>query len=352
MAFQADIAYLRSREDLLRYEDARFNALMAAMVNFYIARNDNCVWGEVLRSVAIELAKVEYQTAYDIVSKNPKYLTPPDIKRRFAGPLYINSGSYPGTTQYDIDYKNMVVELIAAYKQGSVVPALEEIIYAYTGQNIVVQELYKLIGQGYDMTDHNGIRISINYGSGNPADLETDIVDLNQIQLITNNLYTAIDLNKPAHIGLDFTTVQTELLSMEQILDAITDYLRIYVRDTEGGTWEATFTQSPFFDPTIPETQLSALGKNVGKAFPIDFGSILTPVQYAALPFASFKLEYQLLPSGNYGLNPNNFPDVARVDSNGDYTGEITNARGLLAPRIDTVWEISGGDTLTIFNLV
>jgi len=115
MAFQADIAYLRTREDLLRYEDARFNALMSAVANFYISRNDDNLWGHVQRAVAIELARLEYMTAYDIVAKNPEYLTPPDIKRRFADPLFISSG-YPGSTQYDLDYKQMIVNLIPAYQ--------------------------------------------------------------------------------------------------------------------------------------------------------------------------------------------------------------------------------------------
>jgi hypothetical protein len=290
MAFQADIAYLRTREDLLRYEDARFNALMSAVANFYISRNDDNLWGHVQRAVAIELARLEYMTAYDIVAKNPEYLTPPDIKRRFATPLFISSG-YPGSTQYDLDYKQMIVNLIPAYQQGSTAIAIAEIIEAYTGKMITVVELYKKVGDGYNMTDHNGIVVSINYGSGNPSDLEINIVNINQIQQITSNLYTAIDLNKPAHIGLNFTTIQTESLSMESILNSITDFLRIYVCNTDTGTWETTFTQSPFYDQTLPETQLTALGKNVGQSFPIDFGMILSSLQFAALP-AAFKVEY------------------------------------------------------------
>jgi hypothetical protein len=486
MAFQADIAYLRTREDLLRYEDARFNALMSAVANFYISRNDDNLWGHVQRAVAIELARLEYLTAYDIVAKNPEYLTPPDIKRRFATPLFISSG-YPGSTQYDLDYKQMIVNLIPAYQQGSTAIAIAEIIEAYTGQVVTVIELYKKIGDGYDMTDHNGIVVSINYGSGNTSDLEINIVNINQIQQITSNLYTAIDLNKPAHIGLNFTTVQTELISMQDMEATITDFLRIYVRNMDTGTWETTFTQSPFYDPTIPETQLTALGKNVGQAFPVDFGTILTSDQFNALPYPAFMVEYSTsfgtgngtnmfyqfaapvisgtvvvyaggvqltegtdytfstysstmaygsITSGiftaneeviqastgvhaniigqvggvmifgaitgspdashiwvgqasgahftpttapalvttiatvtftvppasgavltwtdstqtSYTLNQDCYSDVAMVDSSGNYTGVITKSRGLLAPRIDTAWEM-GTDTLTILNL-
>jgi hypothetical protein len=347
---------------------------------------------------------------------------------------------------------------------------------------VTVAELYKKFGD--DMTDHNGIVVAINYGSGNTSDLELNFVNINQIQQITSNLYTAIDLNKPAHIGLDLISRIIEPDTMEA---TITDFLRIYIRNTDTGTWETTFTQSPFYNQTIPETQLSALGKNVGQAFPGDFGMIITSDQFSALPYPTFRVEYstsfgvgngtntfyqfvdpvvsgtaviyaggvqltegtdytfstysstmaygsitsgiftaneeviqtstgahaniigqvggvmifgtitrspdashiwvgqasgaQFTPTTtpavvitiatvtftvppatgavltwtdstqtSYTLNPDCYSDVALVDSSGNYTGVVTKSRGLLAPRIDTAWEM-GTDTLTILNL-
>src|SRR5208282_1474191 len=46
--------------------------------------------------------------------------------------------------------------------------------------------------------------VSVNVGGSNPL---TDIQSLTQLQAITQSLYGAIDLAKPAHVGLEFTTV-------------------------------------------------------------------------------------------------------------------------------------------------
>ena len=198
-----DELYQRSREDLLPYEDARFNSLIQGVANFYLTSNDQSTWGNILRAIAIELARLEYSYAYDLVNKNPIFLTPPDIRRRWADPLYVSS-NWPSPTQFDTDFKTMLVDLIAAYRLGSTVTSIQDVIHAYTGKNIIVQELYKEIGTFFDQSDRNAIRVSVNVGGTDPL---TDITSLNQLQQITQSLYGAIDLAKPAHVGLEFTTV-------------------------------------------------------------------------------------------------------------------------------------------------
>lgn len=201
-----DLLYLKSREDLLQYEDARMNSLLQAVADFYSTRNDQSIWGNILRAYAIELAKYDYDYSYDIVNKDPSLLTPPDIRRRWATPLYI-SGNWPSTTQFDTQYKQMLVQLIAAYKMGTTVAAIEAVIFAYTGIHIQVIELYKLIGNGiYDQSDRNSISVSVNVG-GTGSNPLTTVTSLIQLQTIIQSLYNAIDLAKPAHVGLEFTTV-------------------------------------------------------------------------------------------------------------------------------------------------
>jgi hypothetical protein len=200
---QPDLLYVRSREDLLQYEDARMNSLLQAMANFYTTRNDQSTWGNFLRALAIELAKLDYAYSYDIVNSNPGYLTPPDIKRRWADPLYVSS-NWPSPAQFDLAYKAMLVELIAAYRQGSTVAGIQAVIFAYTGINIQVQELYKDIGDGvFDQSDRNSIKVSVSVGA-NSLD---QVTSLTQLQQIVQSLYGAIDLAKPAHVGLEFTTI-------------------------------------------------------------------------------------------------------------------------------------------------
>src|SRR5208337_2227132 len=137
-----DELYQRSREDLLLYEDHRLNSLIQAVANFYITRNDQSTWGNFLRALAIELARLEYAYAYDIVGKQPQFLTPPDIRRRWNDPLYVSS-NWPSKTQFDTDFKTMLVDLLIAYREGSTPKSIRDVIFAYTGKNIVVEELYK-----------------------------------------------------------------------------------------------------------------------------------------------------------------------------------------------------------------
>ena len=279
---QEDQYYLRSREDLIQLEDARYRSLISAVANFYTTRNDQSLWGAFIRAIAMELARIEYMYSYDIVAKNPVYLTPPDIKREYADPLFVtgtfqqqtqfdmgdfgaegagflvwagntgfianavivdsngnlqvattpgatassqpswslelggittdgsvvwtNYGQAPSPLAYPVGYRDMLVDLLSAYQEGATAKSVQDVIYAYTGKNIIVEELYKQITTGgfYDQSDRNAIAVSVNVGGDDPL---TDIQSLAELQQITNSLYTAIDLAKPAHVGLEFTTV-------------------------------------------------------------------------------------------------------------------------------------------------
>src|SRR5277367_6516968 len=216
-----DLLYLRSREDLLRYEDARFNSLIQAVADFYSTRNDQSIWGNFLRALAIELAKLDYDYSYDLVNKDPSLLTPPDIRRRWAAPLYVSS-NWPAPGQFDTQYKEMLVQLIDAYRMGTTVEAIQDVIEAYTGINIQVIELYKLIGNGiYDESDRNAISVSVQVGGAGSNPLTT-VTSLSQLQLIVQSLYNAIALAKPAHVGLEFTTIFGEGETLDCILSAHT----------------------------------------------------------------------------------------------------------------------------------
>ncbi len=251
---QADNLYLRTREDLLPFEDSLMNSLLNGTANYYTPRNDQSIWGEILRSVAIELARLDYYYAYDQVNKDPQFLTPPDIKRRWAGPLFI-SKIYPQASQSDIAYRAMLVELIQAYRQGSTVVGIQEVINAYTGLNIQVLELYKFIGQGFfDISDTNSIDVSINVGGSNPLE---DITNLNQLQAITATLAGAIDLAKPAHVGLNLATVFGSDENIDAFIVGIIDTLRIFIQITEAEPFPPQLFLSPDLFPGTPRTGLA-----------------------------------------------------------------------------------------------
>jgi len=242
--------------------------LLLAVCNYYLPRNDQPSWGRFLRGVAQELAKLEYMYQYDIVGVQPQYLTPPDVKRRYAGPAFV-SGSWPKPTQFDkgdfsgfsgsanpVGYRDMIVDLIDAYGMGATVASIEAVIYAYTGKTVVVEELYKEVGNGiYDMSDHNAIRVTVNVGGSNPL---TNIQSLQQLQGIVQSLYGAIDLAKPAHVGLEFTTVFTE---QEDIALSIMDTLVVEVEMAEAPSLYPMLWVAPLFNVAHPKTTVAAWGR-------------------------------------------------------------------------------------------
>src|SRR5271167_1803084 len=233
-----DLLYYKSRDDLLQYEDAKFNSLIQALANFYSTRNDQSIWGNFIRALAQELGRIDFGYNYDIVGKNPSFLTPPDIRRRWAAPLYISS-NWPSPQQTDIQYKQMLVDLLAAYRMGTTTEAIHDVILAYTGISINVVELYKQIGNGiFDQSDRNAISVSVAVGNAGSNPLTT-ITSLSQLQTIVQSLYNAIALAKPAHVGLEFTTIfgegedlacilSPQLLTAQQLPQLPTDEQTFY----------------------------------------------------------------------------------------------------------------------------
>lgn len=342
-----DVLYQKTREDLLLYEDSRLNGLFNSTANFYLTRNDQSMWGALMRAVAQELARLEYDYAYDLVAKEPQFLTPADIKRRWAGPLFI-SGNYPATTpndlptgQSDLSYRNMLVALLKAYKEGATVDAIQDVIFAYTGIKVVVQELYKLIGNGvFDQSDRNAIRVSVNVGGTNPL---LDITTLNQLQLIVNSLYSAIDLTKPAHVGLEFTTVfgsdeniddYTKDISFfpyqySDHLPGIEDNLTIIFRLIENPPFNPMLYQAPILDPKNPTTTLAPFGRQFA-------GPLLTisSAAWTALPNITFNVT-NTVADGTNATFTFNTATIPLVD------GMQVTITGMADPRFNLTGKIS-----------
>lgn len=261
---QPDTPYVKSRADLTPYEDSEFAQLLNNVPNFYLSINDQTYWGRMLRDVGAELGRLEYMHAYDIVGKNPTYLTPPDAKRRWAGPLFLNK-NYPTPTQYDLDFKQLIVDLIKAYRMGATSASIAAVVKAYTGQTIVVEELFKEIGTYYDISDRNMIKLSVRVGDAGVLNLDQNFTltsSISRLKTITDDLYGAIDLAKPAHVGLNLTTI---FGLDENIGDyiygryGIVDELRIIALLVEAEPLPDPLYQAPFFDPNHPDTGLASV---------------------------------------------------------------------------------------------
>jgi hypothetical protein len=328
-----DAQYMRNREDLLTYEDARFNSLLSCIPDCYPNLTESTLWGAMLRVLAEELARIEFFLSYDVVSVDPHFLTPPDIKRRYAAPLAIPK-TFPTSTETDQDYRALCVDLLAAYMQGGTVNAIQQVIAAYTGDTVPVVELYRLIGNGvYDMSDHNRIQVTVPLVSATPL---SATATANRLQTIAQSLFSAIDLIKPAHIYVDYAVSVGGDEELSGKILGIADTFLFIMLNAELSPLEAAFTVSPFIDPSSPDTELTAEGIIAG----IFMAAKINAAQWAGLMSNAFRAEYQADGTGNYVFNPANALDVLLTDDHDQVTGEISKAQGVLAPALTTSWII------------
>jgi hypothetical protein len=342
-----DLLYAKQREATLPYEDARFNSLLASVPDYYPSPTDFTLTGCFLRSLAMEMARFEYMYAYDMVGLEPQYLTPPDIRRRWASPLFI-SKSYPASSPSDIDYKTMLVNLLQAYPLGATVAAINAVISAYTGKAIVVTELYKLIGNGiYDDSDRNTLKLSLNLSAtgNNPF---SELVSAATLANLAEDLYAAIDIAKPAHIGLDYTVTFGTGEDMRLWTHARTLTAAQWVGQT--ASIQAIYTAE--YDLVTAATGLT---------------SPITLTQWSALSStnqAHYALTYRI--NGGHGIDdklkivyngiePAPLPDIftlAPIDpKSGLPTTTLTpQGEGVLAPLKEKCWSIKS-DVLKIYRM-
>ena len=250
--FLPDDVYFPARYALYSQEQLTFANILAAVPNyFYTEAYETSTYGVMLQAVAKEQARMEWRYQYDVVSRNPQVLYPHDMKRQWAGPLFV-SRSYPTASQTDSEYRNMLVGLIAAFRKGATASAIADVIKAYTGQTFYVEELYRQIGKSsyYDQSDRNAIRVSVyaNARSGyNNA----------QVNTLSQDLYDAIDLAKPAHVGINLTSIFGLDENIGVLVTGITDQLQIRMQLVEGDQLEPMLTLGPLRDATSPDTRLA-----------------------------------------------------------------------------------------------
>lgn len=332
-----DKLYDRSRDELTVYEDSEFDQVLANVPNFYISQTDQTVWGSLLRDVAAELGRLEYMHSYDIISKDPKYLTPPDAKRQWNEPLFINK-NYPQNDQFDLDYKNLVIGLIRAFQLGATPASIQGVIKSYTGQDIEVDELYKKINNGYyDATSRNMIRLAVRVGgSGSNELIALDgansaqaSANISKLKTITDDLYGAIDLAKPAHVGLNLTTIFGLDEQIGQLIwgrYGITDELRIIAQLVEEEPLPSPLYLAPFFDQTHPDTGLASVSAdNI-------MHTTFTPSGTPAPPPSN--------PAHGYTEAEFIAAKLASVPGTVTTVGTPPPYPGVLSPQLNRIWEV------------
>lgn len=385
MTRPADDVYAKTSTDLYAYEMAALSALLSFVPNYYRSSGDNTMWGWVLRSVAKQLARLDYHTGYLVRSVDPALATPADLLRQYGDPLHLNR-NYPGKTQTDTAFKEMVLKLLAAYRLGATSKAIEKVIEAYTGKTYTVTELFQHMGEFYDQSDRNSIQVGIQLSQGTTAKTVSDVA---RAKDIVADLYTAIDLAKPAHVGLNLTTLLSE--TPETLILTIQDTLRITMLLTENAPLEPSLHQAPFMDPTTPDTglapailnlsyqwykngvevgtnsatftlqgvQLSDNGARVwAKITDPVLGSVWTKQAVLSVHDGAGNGTSTVVPqqspvsaaTDSLKVTVNPFSRIALVGANVVFEAAAVNkvTPGVLSPRIQKVWEIRGESSHTL----
>lgn len=333
MTLHPDQPYQKLREGLIQYEDMEAQRLLANVPNYYTSRNDQTIFGAILRVAAKELARMEYAYTYDVLSKDPSVLTPADIRREF-GPALAIPREYPREDQSDLEFREFVTNLLDAFKLGTRLEGIQKVLEAYMGDGRVhVEELYKKIGHGYDHTDRNTLRIVAGITDSTPN-------GVSQLKTLTENLYFALDLIKPAHVGITLNTVFGDGDSMLSCMNDISDTLVIWFLGREGEPLEAPFRFSPWSDKTQEETRVSPV-----------------TTLYTSAPITLSGLGVQ---GGCSWSSPITEGSVVRVtaqvssSSNGYYTAKsgawerYSFKSGLVSPILNRAWEVQDSDPIIL----
>jgi hypothetical protein len=272
---QPDKAYQKTSMELDQFERASFSALLGGVPNFYRNGRDDTAWGRQLRGVSKLFAQADFQNQYITAGANPAWLNPADLLREYSTLIGLNR-NYPGTTQYDLDFKDMVLQLLAAYRLGATPECIRKVLVAYTGnRNLQVTELFKQIGSFYDVSYRHAVSLLVPVGknTGLSSAITTDVA---RVRDIVQDLYTALDLAKPAHVGLDLTTVLPD--NVDPVVLTLTDSLRIYMLEVEAEPGDPMLWQGPMLDPATPDTGLGPMHLDLNYQWMVQVGAA-TPVR-------------------------------------------------------------------------
>ena len=251
MSLPADVVYRRSEVELEGLERASFQVMRNSVPDYYRDGRDDTLRGRALRAAARLMAQADFQTQYLLAGIDPSCLTPADLLRQYGKLLGLNR-NYPGKTQYDLDFKDMVLKLLAAYRLGATAESIRLVLEAYTGTAFTLEELFQGITPGGDISDRNAIRVGLGVGS---TGINGDAVrDISRVADTVKDLYTAIDLAKPAHVGINLTTVLRD--DADQITLGILDEFTITALFEEAEPGDPLLYEAPFMKASTPHTGL------------------------------------------------------------------------------------------------
>ena len=167
------------------------------------------------RIVAREIARLKYSENY--INDNKQYLTTdPKLLQQVLGErLYLGSKIAP-IGYNDESYRNYLVSIKDAYLKGSLKTNIEALASKFTGQTVILHELYLDARHPFSSVDITSTNMMV-------VDVLIDNVIRPgyDLSLLTQDLNFFVNLVKPAHVLYDTRLIWTELIDVNKTHDIL-----------------------------------------------------------------------------------------------------------------------------------
>ena len=169
-----------------------FSQLLSLLPSNYLSSVEGPNYTLELKAVAVELAKLELALE-DVYTDNGYATTRSEFLYSIIGYFVFLNGKLPSLEFSDAEFRNVLLNLIRIYFQGSIPRSMSEVVNLFTSGNFEVTENFLIIRKGggsLDISDQFGFDIDI------VVPLDGSVPDFFGVDSIIKQI---MDVVRPAH---------------------------------------------------------------------------------------------------------------------------------------------------------
>ncbi len=208
---------------LLQRAQPIFTTLLNLLASTYISAVQGPNYTTELKAVAVELARLELALE-DVDTDRTINTTRPEFLYSIIGYFLFQNGSIPNLQWDDEQFRNVLINLIRIYFQGSIPKSMGDVAKLFIDGDIQVKENFLLIRQGasgLDISDEFGfdLDVVIPLGGGFPVDIFNADGAIRQV----------LDIVRPAHTLYRLRYIFQDRYIPNDPLGKILDAMRWYM---------------------------------------------------------------------------------------------------------------------------
>lgn len=205
---------------------------------------------------ARELARIKVSN--DDIGRDAQYITTrPEYLHQILGERLFLGNKIAPTNYNDETYREFLVAIKNTYLRGSKVEDIEALASQFTGQEVIIKELYRELRKAdtsLDVSDTNMMVVEALINGSLPSGYN--------IESLLNDLNFYINLVRPAHVLYDTRLIWTETIDVNKTIG-------VYFGDTGGGCIPL-YLYDPFDETTLMALQIFILPTSEGATGLID----------------------------------------------------------------------------------